>query len=442
MTPANRSILKNLLPRTLFGRSLLIILLPVLLVQIITTFFFFERHWSVVTRRLTSAVAGEIATVADEAENIQRPNLRDDVLNRQSQTLDMALTFVPEAQLPSYEKPSYNPDLALSLQNALNDQVNRPYQVTIYNRGETIGIEVQLKNGLLKVLVPERRLFTRATYVFLLWMIGSSIILSGVALLFMRNQIRPIRRLARAAESFGKGLDVARFKPEGAAEVRQAAIAFLEMRDRIRRQMTQRTAMLAGVSHDLRTPLTRMKLQLEMMPKSEDIDALQHDVTDMETMVEGYLAFARGEEEEEALSTDIAGLVEEAAEAVRRGQGSVELAIRARPVLMVRRMALKRCFVNLLENARHYATHARVTVEADRASVHIVIDDDGPGIRPEHRADVFRPFYRLDQSRNRNTGGSGLGLPIARDIARSHGGDVMLDDSPEGGLRVTVRLPA
>jgi two-component system osmolarity sensor histidine kinase EnvZ len=438
----HRPFLKHLLPRTLFGRSLLIILLPVLLVQIITTFFFFERHWSVVTRRLSSAVAGDIATVAQEAEDIPRANVRDDVLTRQSQTLDMGVTFVPDATLPPWQQPSLNPELSKSLRNALNDQVQRPFQLTIYNRNESIGVDVQLKNGVLKVLVPERRLFTRATYVFLLWMIGSSIILSGVALLFMRNQIRPIRRLARAAESFGKGQDVARFKPEGASEVRQAAIAFLEMRDRIRRQMTQRTAMLAGVSHDLRTPLTRMKLQLALMERSEDIEALQQDVTDMETMVEGYLAFARGEEEETAISTDIAGLVEETAEAVRRGQGSVEVEINARPVLMVRRMALKRCLANLLENARHYAGHARIAVNSDRTRVEIVIDDDGPGIRPEHRADVFRPFFRLDQSRNSNMGGSGLGLPIARDIARSHGGDVTLDDSPLGGLRVILRLPS
>jgi two-component system osmolarity sensor histidine kinase EnvZ len=289
--------------------------------------------------------------------------------------------------------------------------------------------------------VPERRLFTRATFIFLLWMIGSSIVLSAVALMFMRNQIRPIRRLAHAADSFGKGRDVARFKPEGASEVRQAATAFLEMRDRIRRQMMQRTAMLAGVSHDLRTPLTRMKLQLELMGDNPDIDALREDVTDMETMVEGYLAFARGEEEETAVSTDLAGLVEETADAVRRSGGTVTVRLEGRPVMSVRRLALKRCLSNLAENARRYATRMEISCAARPDAMEITIDDDGPGIPPEHRTDVFRPFFRLDASRNSNTGGSGLGLAIARDIARSHGGDVMLGDSPLGGLRVTVRLP-
>ncbi len=442
LIPRLRPTLKGLLPRTLFGRSLLIILLPVLLLQIITTFFFFERHWSVVTRRLASAVAGEIATVVEEVDNIPRASTRDDVLNRQSQTLDMLLTFQEDGQLPPYQAPRVNPALAQSLENALDDQVKRPYRLTIYDRGEWIGIAIHTRTGVLKALVPERRLFTRATYVFLLWMIGSSVVLSGVALVFMRNQIRPIRRLARAAESFGRGHDVARFRPEGASEVRQAAIAFLDMRDRIRRQMTQRTTMLAGVSHDLRTPLTRMKLQLALMPRDSDIEALQDDVTDMETMVGGYLAFARGEEEEGALSTDIAGLVEEVADAARRAQGAVAVRIAARPVLVVRRMALKRCLSNLLENARRYAAHAEISITATAAEVEIAIDDDGPGIPREYRSDVFRPFYRMEASRNENTGGSGLGLAIARDIARSHGGDVTLGDSSMGGLRAVVKLPA
>ena len=435
------SLTRKFLPRTLFGRSLLIILLPLLLVQIITTFFFFERHWSVVTRRLTSAVAGDLATVVEEVETIPRADIRDDVLNRQSQTLDMLLSFDLGGRLPPYEVPSYNPAVATALRNALDDQVKRPYRVEIQNRGEWIDIQLQVHNGLLKAKVPERRLFTRATYIFLLWMIGSSIVLSAVALLFMRNQIRPIRRLAHAADSFGKGRDVVRFKPEGASEVRQAATAFLEMRDRIRRQMMQRTAMLAGVSHDLRTPLTRMKLQLELMGDNPDIDALREDVTDMETMVEGYLAFARGEEEESAVSTDLAGLVEETADAVRRSGGQAKVRLDGRPVMSIRRLAMKRCLANLAENARRYASRMEISCTAGPVAAEITIDDDGPGIPAEARSDVFRPFYRLESSRNSNTGGSGLGLSIARDIARSHGGDVTLSDSPLGGLRVTVRLP-
>ncbi len=433
---------KRLLPRTLFGRSLLIILLPVLLVQMITTYFFFDRHWSVVTRRLSSAVAGEMATVAEEIEHIPSVATREEVLNRQSQTLDMQLTYAPGARLPVPEQPESNRQLVQTLENAMIELVHRPFVVLVYEQGDWIGIQVQLDHGILKAIVPERRLFARATYIFLLWMLGSSIVLSGIALLFMRNQIRPIRRLALAAEGFGKGRDVPRFKPEGASEVRQAAAAFLEMRDRIRRQMTQRTAMLAGVSHDLRTPITRMKLQLALMGDTPDNDALRGDLAEMEAMVEGYLAFARGEEEESATTTDIAALVEEVATGVKRSEGSIAVRIEARPMLVARRMALKRCLANLLENARRYATHTEVTVRLDESGIEIVVDDDGPGIPEIHRGDVFRPFYRLEESRNQNTGGSGLGLPIARDIARSHGGDVLLSQNSKGGLRVTVRLPA
>ncbi len=441
---------KQLLPRTLFGRSLLIILIPVLLVQVITTFFFFDRHWSVVTRRLTAAVAGEIATVADEIESLppgpRLPGEADNLLAHQSQTLDMLLTYQPQAKLPPRERYSVNPPLARALKNALAEQVDRPFVVSVYQSNESIEIQVQLKGGVLQVLLPERRIFSRATYIFLLWMIGSGIVLTGVALVFMRNQIRPIRRLAAAAEGFGKGRELKSFKPEGAAEVRQAARAFLDMRDRIRRQMSQRTEMLAGVSHDLRTPLTRMKLQLAFLPPSPDVEALRYDITEMETMVEGYLAFARGEDGEAAVATDLANMVEELVQMADQGEGRLSVAIDIRPIVAIRRMAVQRAIMNLLQNARRYAPHAWISLRAAATPagemVEIVVDDDGPGVPAESRSDVFRPFYRLDGSRNQATGGIGLGLPITLDIARTHGGDLVLEDSPQGGLRVILRLPA
>ena len=441
---------KKLLPRTLFGRSLLIILIPVILVQVITTFFFFDRHWSVVTRRLTAAVAGEIATVAEEIET-QPPGPQqltniEDLLNHQSQTLDMLLVFQPRAKLPVGTRTGVNPPLARALRNALADQVERPFLVSVYQSNESIEIQVQLKNGLLEVRLPERRIFSRVTYVFLLWMIGSGIVLTTVALIFMRNQIRPIRRLAAAAEGFGKGRDFKSFKPEGAAEVRQAARAFLDMRERIRRQMSQRTEMLAGVSHDLRTPLTRMKLQLALLPPSPDLAALLADVGEMETMVEGYLAFARGEEGEAAVATDLANLVEELVASTDRGEGRLHLVIDLRPIVQLRRVAARRAIRNLLENARRYAPQAWVSLRPATTPggemIEIIVDDNGPGIPAASHGDVFRPFFRLDASRNQATGGVGLGLPIALDIARTHGGDVILETSPQGGLRAILRLPA
>jgi two-component system osmolarity sensor histidine kinase EnvZ len=433
--------IRKVLPRTLFGRSLLILLLPVLLLQIITTVFFFERHWSVVTRRLTGAVAGDIAVAADEIETLPADFAIDDLLAQQSQNFDIGLFYERGKALPADESPSFNPPLAHSLRHALHEQVRRPFVIALRQSGELIDISVALKDGVLLAVVPQHRLFTRGTYVFLLWMIGSSVVLSGISLLFMRNQIRPIRRLAVAAERFGKGGDVSRFRPEGAAEVRQAAIAFIEMRDRIRRQMTQRTEMLAGVSHDLRTPLTRMKLLLALQAKSPDTAALLGDVEEMETMVEGYLAFARGEEGEALTPTDLAALIEEVAETVRRSGGDVETIFKGRPLIAIRPQAIRRALANLMENARRYAGRMQVTLASGKQGVEIVLDDNGPGIPVDEREDVFRPFYRVEDSRNSSTGGVGLGLPIARDIVQSHGGDIVLGDSALGGLRVTITLP-
>jgi two-component system, OmpR family, osmolarity sensor histidine kinase EnvZ len=258
----------------------------------------------------------------------------------------------------------------------------------------------------------------------------------------MRNQVRALRRLADAAESFGKGRDVANFKLEGATEVRQAATAFLKMRDRIKRQITQRTEMLAGVSHDLRTPLTRMRLAFELLGEDGPaVEELKTDVLAMERMVEGYLDFARGEGPEQPRDTDLALLIEEAAAEARRDGADISLALPEEHVLLLRPDAMRRCLANLLGNARRYGSHIWVTALAGATGTDVLIDDDGPGIPPAERENVFRPFFRLDASRNPQTGGVGLGLTIARDVARGHGGDLVLEDSPQGGLRVRLRLP-
>jgi two-component system osmolarity sensor histidine kinase EnvZ len=295
--------------------------------------------------------------------------------------------------------------------------------------------------GVYTVMSPERRIYTPTTQVFIAWMAGSSILLAIVALIFMRNQIRPIRRLAEAAEAIGKGRNVPWFRPEGAAEVRQAAAALIIMRDRLRRQITQRTTMLAGVSHDLRTPLTRMKLQLALMADSPETREFAADIADMETMLEAYLAFARGEDAEPAVPVDIAQLLEEVVSAARRQNPHILLYAPEGVAITMRRNAMKRCLANLIGNAARYGKQAQIVAAAQDQAIDIVIDDDGPGIPPERREDVFRPFMRLDESRNPATGGVGLGLTIARDIARFHGGDVVLEDSPLGGLRARIWLP-
>ncbi|MGE5766882.1 MAG: ATP-binding protein, partial [Bacteroidota bacterium] len=304
-----------------------------------------------------------------------------------------------------------------------------------------VEIWVELPEGVLRALVTDERLFSSTTYIFILWTIGSSVLLFGIAVVFMRNQVKPIRRLARAAESFGKGQEVRDFKPEGATEVRQAAAAFINMRDRIKRQIQQRTEMLAGVSHDLRTPLTRMKLQLEMLPDVPEAEYLQADVAEMEHMVEGYLAFARGEGQETPAPSDLGGLLRDVVAQMTRDGRTIDLHIEQDLALPLRRDAMRRCLTNLLANAQRHGRHVAVTAGRRKSRIEVTIDDDGPGIPPERYEDVFKPFFRLDQSRNPATGGIGLGLTIARDVARSHGGDVALEAAPGGGLRARVWLP-
>ena len=302
-----------------------------------------------------------------------------------------------------------------------------------------------MSDGVLRLLVPRRRFEAPSANIFLFWMVGSALVLLAVAILFLRNQVKPIERLAAAAESFGKGRAIPDFKPRGATEVRRASQAFIDMRERIERYVQQRTEMLAGVSHDLKTPLTRLRLQLAMMPKTADTEAMRSDVVDMERMLNEYLDFARGESGEDAEPTDFTGLIEEAVQDVVRGAirriRELKLDCCFRLTMTLKRNAMKRCIVNLVDNALKYGRHVDVGLRLNGRSVELVVDDDGPGIPETRREEAFRPFHRLDEGRNLQTGGVGLGLAIARDIARAHGGDIELLNSPQGGLRALLHLP-
>lgn len=434
--------IKRFLPRTLFGRVILIIVTPVVLAQLVATWIFYDRHWETVTRRLAFAVAGDIAVMVELLRQAPDEDGVRDILALAARATDLMMTVEPGAALPD-PPPISRGMLAETIAKAMREKVGAPFSVNT-RMEDWYEIRVALPGGVgvLSVLSPEKRLFSPTTYIFILWMVGSALVLFAIAIIFMRNQIRPIRRLAAAADAFGKGRDVANFKPEGAVEVRQAAAAFLAMRERIQRQIAQRTEMLAGVSHDLRTPLTRMRLALDMLEPSPEVDELVADVGEMEVMIEAYLAFARGEGEEAVVPVDLDRLLREAAAAVRRQGAQVDYAERPGLMLPLRPNAMRRCFVNLLVNAHRHADAASVTVEVFPRHVDVLIDDDGPGVPARFREDVFRPFLRLDSSRGAESGGgSGLGLTIARDAARSHGGDIVLDDSPRGGLRVRVRLP-
>ncbi len=435
--------LKRVLPHTLLARSLLIIVMPLILLQVISTWVFYDRHWSTMTKRLSLGVAGDIAMVID-----QRAFARSEAELARITVLtlwntELQVEFHKGEILPNQSEVDLVGTFDDILRDALRERVRRPFHIHWPEGKERdVLVRVQLADGVLDVVIPRQRLFSSTTYIFILWMVGSSLVLFAVATVFMRNQVRPIRRLAMAADSFGKGRDVPDFRLEGAIEVRQAAAAFIEMRDRLRRQIQQRTDMLSGVSHDLRTPLTRMKLQLAMLGRSPEVDDLKSDVTEMERMIEGYLAFARGEGTEAPVPTELNELLSDVVAAARREGMPVDLELDGDIRLPVRPQAFRRSIGNLIANAGRYGKHVWVSAARHDDAVEILIDDDGPGIPSEQREEVFRPFFRLEGSRNPETGGVGLGLTIARDVLRGHGGELTLDESPRGGLRACVRLPA
>ncbi len=433
--------LKRFLPRTLFGRSLLIIVSPLILVQVIATYVFFENHWNTVARRLAGGLAGDIAAVVASLREFPGAENRATVLAMARAHMQLKVTLKEGEILPNVPPPRSGDRLERMLSRALGSHVRRPFQIDAVSHPRSVEINLQLQDGVLTVIASRKRLFSSTTYVFVMWMVGSSLILFAVATMFMRNQVRPIRLLAAAADSFGKGRDVPDFKPSGAIEVRQAASAFNNMRQRIQRQINQRTEMLAGVSHDLRTPLTRMKLQLAMLEDTPEAAELKADVVEMEKMLEGYLEFARGEETEAVVPTDLNALLSDVVNGARRAGGKIELNADGAMNVPLRPAAFKRCVANVVANAVRYADHVVVGVAKKDNGIEITIDDDGPGIPEDQWQEVFRPFHRLESSRNVATGGVGLGLTIARDVMHGHGGSITLDQSPTGGLRACLRLP-
>jgi two-component system osmolarity sensor histidine kinase EnvZ len=435
------ALLRRIMPRTLLGRSLVIIITPLIVLQVISTYIFYERHWENVSWRLSAVLAGDIATIIDSLA--LPPGGLDEatIIEMARRNMELRVSYRPGARLPTDAPPLGDSRLEQMLARALDAYVNKPYVIAVHSEQSEVDIRIQLAGGVLDVVTARKRLFSYTTYVFVLWMVGSSLVLFAVAMMFMRNQIRPVRRLAEAAESFGKGLDVPDFKLEGGAEVRMAAAAFKVMRARIERQITQRTEMLAGVSHDLGTVLTRMKLALAMMGDGPETAALKTDVADMEKMVEVYLAFARGEGAEAVEDTDLSALVEEAVGSIQPGKAHIERDVPAGLHMPLRPQSLKRALVNLLSNAARYGHTIAVAAAKRNGAAVVTIDDDGPGIPDDQLEAVFKPFYRLDPSRNLQTGGTGLGLAIARDAVRRHGGDLTLSRSPMGGLRATLRLP-
>ena len=429
----------SLMPKGLYARSLLIVILPMVILQTVVTYVFLERHWQLVTHQLSTALTQDIAAIIDIYQSYPHDKNDEKLTRIARERMNIDIEFLPKGALPPpLPKPFFSiVDAALS--NEIRRQIGRPFWLDTVGRSNLIEIRILLDDAILRVVAYRGAAYASNSYIFLLWMLGTSIVLILVAIAFLRNQIKPILRLAASAEAFGKGRD-APFRPRGAREVRQAGLAFIEMKHRIERSIDQRTAMLSGVSHDLRTILTRFKLSLALMddPETED---MQKDVAEMQRMLEAYLAFARGDAGETAARINMREFLEALRNDAERHGRKAAVTYSGEPFVTVRPDAFKRCLVNLVANAQRYGDRIALAATCDQRFLTVNVDDDGPGIPADRREYVFRPFFRLDESRNQDEGGTGLGLAIARDIARSHGGDITLSDSPLGGLRATVRVP-
>ena len=435
--------LRDIMPKSLFGRSLFIVGLPLIFLQIFLGYFFFERHWDDVGRRLVLAVAGEIALVSEKiiiANN--DPKLEIKIFEDAANYFGAKLQVIPNSILTDREllHPK-NSRLDRALSKSLKERIKFPHTFdTVKNLNKVI-IYVQLPNKILRTEISKKRLYSSTTYIFIAVMIVSSLFLLGLAVFFLRRQISPLKELSNAADAFGKGDTFFALKPRGADEVRHVTHAFLDMRERIRLHIEQRTNMLAGVSHDLRTPLTRMKLQIEMLDKNEDKIGLKEDVSQMEQMLEAYLSFIKEKEMEIRVKSDISKLIGSIIlDAKRNGDIIVPKNIQIVDA-KVRINDLRRAITNLTSNACRESKNVEISLIKKDKNALIIVDDDGPGIKEKDYSSVFKAFYRIESSRNLSTGGLGLGLTIARDIARSHGGEIKLEKSNLGGLIATLSVP-
>lgn len=430
---------KKYLPKSLFGRSLLIIILPIAIMQMAVAYFFFNAHWQQVTSNLSDSVAADVSVAVQlykQNPTVNRAERLDDMLRPK---MELSVALEEGDSLPITTRDSFFSNLDKTLRRSLGDSLTDEFWFDTTRYPNHIDIRVAVDEGVLRFIAARERVFAPTGFVFIFWLITATVLLSLVSILFIRNQAKPITELADAADAFGKGQDISTYKPSGASEVRLAGQSFLKMRGRIRRHIEQRTTMLAGVSHDLRTPLTRLKLHLAMQDKSEENEAARQDIKDMESMLEGYLDFARGLAGEEAepasMNTFLAEIVAKMPEPLAELIAGDEIAANIRP------QALERAVINLLSNAQKYAKACRVTLSENHTHIFIAVEDDGPGIPEEKRREALTAFQRLDTARNQNIEGVGLGLSIARDIAQIHGGILRLEESDMGGLKALIRLP-
>ena len=432
-------VLKEWMPRSLYGRSVLIILVPVMAILLMVTVVFIQRLYEGVTEQMTEAVAHEIQLVLDRVEGAVAS---DSALEAALEVAAPLGIGIAAAEAAMTDRRRWFDLSGKSVMETLQRELPGLRAVDLVSREGAARISVETGRGAIELVVPRRRLTARNPHQFLVLIGVTAVLMTVISLIYMRNQMRPIRRLSVAAEAFGKGR-VVPYRPSGATEVRLAGTAFLDMRDRIERQIEQRTMMLSGVSHDLRTPLTRLKLSLSLMEEDDDTQAMRRDLEDMERMLEAFLSFARGEAQEDPERTDPHDFTRALVQRMSQGQPVVLGALTGEGTAMLRPAALQRALENLIVNAVRYGNQARVSVDIDDARIAFVVEDSGPGIPVEHRAYVLKPFTRLDEARNQDSGlGVGLGLTIAADIARQHGGRLEFGESRDlGGLRAEITIP-
>ena len=435
--------LERHMPAGLYKRALIIIVVPVIILQTIMAGIVLDRHWDQVTKVLTRSLSREIGLIVELYDKSDRsPEAIAQIEALTNQRLELNLTIETNSALPPPVPAPFLSAVDSRLNRYLSAETGRPFWIDSSGQGDRVDIRVEANKGVVfRMLVPANRAYAVNTYAFLYWMLVSSLVLFGIALWFLRNQIRPILLLAEAARNFGMGRSLGDFHPRGASEVREASQAFINMKDRIERHVEQRTGMLAGVSHDLRTVLTRFKLELAFLKDGPQVRALKEDVDEMQRMLEAYIAFVRGDGGEKSSSQNIGDLLRSVSAVSSKARHPITVAAPPSLIANVKPNAFRRLLTNLIANAARYA--ADVKVEAREADHHltITVDDNGPGIPVHLRNEVFKPFVRLDHARNQDETGTGLGLAIALDIARAHGGDVKLSDSPLGGLRAVVEIP-
>lgn len=433
----------KLLPKTLFFRTMLLIFIPLIVVQIVSVVMFFDGSWSRMGRRLSDNLASDMKFIIDMGT--QEPAKMADLQKMSADIWDVDMEYYSNQDKHQVmNKAGKGSKLIIGyLEEALDNLFGAGVTSVYLGQNDSdLLVFVDTDSGLYKFTTSRKKIFSSSIFMFVVWMAGTSVLLFLVAVLFLRIQVRSIARLAEVAEDFGKGIDNKDFKPSGSSEVRKAAIAFIKMKERIQRQISERTQMLAGVSHDLRTPLTRMKLQVTMLPDGEDKKDFLSDIDEMEKMLDGYLSFVSGEGGEKSSFVDMNEMILSIINKFRNKKALIRYSTNDQvSAIQGREQALKRAVTNIIANAFRYGKTIAVKLESNNKKLNLVIEDDGPGIPKDKRDDVFKAFYRLENSRNKETGGVGLGLSIAKDIITSHGGVIELDDSELGGLKVLISIP-